>query len=51
LRQLFPHRSDFCRGFGEGIVVFLVFSDVEKEPRLFEVGTVLFPSIDNTLEG
>jgi len=51
LRYFPAGAGDFRRGLSERIFAFLVLGDVEKKPRLFEIGAMLFPGIDDALKG
>ena len=43
-------RGDLCCRFAERVFALLVLGDVEKKPRLFELGAMLFPSVDHRFE-
>jgi hypothetical protein len=43
-------RRDFAGGFTERLFAFLVRGDVEKKPRLFKIGLMLFPIGKNRFE-
>ena len=49
LRHLLGDRRDFGRGFAERFFALFVFGDVEKKARLFKIGVMLFPGVDERL--
>ena len=41
---------DLAGGFAERLFAFLVFGEIEKEARLFELGAILLPRLQNAFE-
>jgi len=50
LGHLLGNRLDFAGGFAERLVAFLILGDVEKKPRFFKIGLMLFPMSQNGFE-
>jgi hypothetical protein len=50
LRHLLADGGDLFRCFVQRVVAFLFLGDVEKKPRLLEIGAMLFPGVNDALE-
>jgi hypothetical protein len=50
LGQLLGDFADLCGGFAQRLLALLVFREIEKEARLFELDPVLLPRIERVLD-
>jgi hypothetical protein len=50
LRELLGDLRDFAGRFAERLFALLVFREIEKEARFFEVGAILLPRIEDVFE-
>jgi len=50
LGHLLGDRRDLAGRFAKRFFALLVFGDVEKKPRLFKIGVMFFPTVENVFE-
>jgi hypothetical protein len=48
--HLFADSQYLCCCFGKRIFAFFVFSDIKKKPRIFEIGAMFRPCLDDRFE-
>jgi hypothetical protein len=50
LRELLSDLGDFAGRFAERFLALFIFGEIEKEARLFELGAILLPRVEDVFE-